>query len=147
MQPPTQLELLASKLRPSGCLTKLGMDPISAEGRDTMLLSIIVASRKMSSSTDHSDKNSNSAKNQLFKRIIRELEINPNDDNIKIAALLILSKLNLTLTTAQKTQFFEAFTIDFCVRLLHDPHYNQTAIEMLEIIPPELFLEKHKGEA
>ncbi|GMI22053.1 hypothetical protein TeGR_g8389 [Tetraparma gracilis] len=53
MQPPTQLELLASKLRPSGCLTKLGMDPISAEGRDTMLLSIIVASRKMSSSTDN----------------------------------------------------------------------------------------------
>jgi len=79
----------------------------------------------------------------LFKRILHELKINPNDDEIKFACLIILSKLDkLTLKKQQKIEFYSLFTTHFIIRLLNTPEYESLATDMLEqvkqLTPDEL---------
>lgn len=79
----------------------------------------------------------------LFKRILHELKVNPNDDEIKFACLIILSKLEkLTLKKQQKTEFYSLFTTHFIIRMLNTPEYETLATDMLEqvkqLTPDEL---------
>jgi hypothetical protein len=46
--PPSALEILAVKLKPTSILSSLGMDKDTCNGRENVLFSLIIASRKMS---------------------------------------------------------------------------------------------------